>query len=156
MMSASIAAEERRVQRIGAVGIGVLRYGLIFLLLMYGGLKFFAFEAEGIQPLVSSSPLLGWLYPLLGTMGTSALFGVIEIAAGALIATRRWWPRVSGYASLGSTGIFLVTLSFLFTTPGALSPLHPFNGFLLKDIFLLGAALVTAAEALAAAHDRTA
>jgi uncharacterized membrane protein YkgB len=50
--------------------------------------------------------------------------------------------------------VFLVTLSFLFTTPGALSPASPFNGFLLKDVFSLGAGLVTAAEALRAARRR--
>jgi reactive chlorine resistance protein C len=44
--------------------------------------------------------------------------------------------------------MFLVTLSFLVTTPGALSPTSPFQQFLLKDLVLLGAALLTAAEAL--------
>jgi reactive chlorine resistance protein C len=43
------------------------------------------------------------------------------------------------------------TLSFLITTPGALSPTSPLGGFLLKDVILLGAALYTAAEALEAA-----
>jgi uncharacterized membrane protein YkgB len=46
--------------------------------------------------------------------------------------------------------MFLVTLSFLVTTPGALSPTSPFQQFLLKDVVLLGAALSTAAEALTA------
>jgi uncharacterized membrane protein YkgB len=45
-----------------------------------------------------------------------------------------------------------VTLSFLITTPGVLSPTSPFGGFLMKDIMLLGAALYTAAEALEAAR----
>jgi reactive chlorine resistance protein C len=42
----------------------------------------------------------------------------------------------------------VITLSFLFGTPGALSPFSPLSGFLLKDLLLLGAALFTAAEAL--------
>lgn len=46
---------------------------------------------------------------------------------------------------------FLVTLSFLLTTPGARSPTGPFGGFLLEDVVLFGAALYTAAEALEAA-----
>jgi uncharacterized membrane protein YkgB len=39
-----------------------------------------------------------------------------------LTTMRQWLPAVSGYASLVASGIFVVTLSFLFTTPRALSP----------------------------------
>jgi uncharacterized membrane protein YkgB len=51
---------------------------------------------------------------------------------------------------LAASGMFLVTLSFLLTTPGALAPTSPVNQFLLKDVVLLGASLFTSAEALAA------
>ena len=53
-----------------------------------------------------------------------------------------------------AAGTFLVTLSFLVTTPGALSPTSPFGGFLMKDIMLLGAALFTAGEAWRATGHR--
>jgi reactive chlorine resistance protein C len=138
------------VEKLSAFGLGLLRYGLVFLLVTIGGFKFFAFEAEGIRPLVSNSPFLAWLYGVFSVRGTAALFGSAEIALGVLVATRRWAPRVSGAASLAASGMFLVTLSFLLTTPGALMPTHPANQFLLKDVVLLGAGLVTAAEALAA------
>jgi uncharacterized membrane protein YkgB len=134
--------------RIHAVGLALLRYGLAFLLVVIGSYKFFAFEAEGIRPLVSSSPLLAWLYDVFGVREAAALVGTFEIVVGVLISTRQWSPRVSGYASLGASSMFLVTLSFLVTTPGALAPASPFHQFLLKDVVLLGAALVTAAEAL--------
>jgi reactive chlorine resistance protein C len=139
-----------RTDLIAVVGLGLLRYGLVLLLLTIGAFKFFAFEAEGIRPLVSEHPLLAWLYDVLEVRATSSLFGVFEIGTGVLIATRRWTPRLSGWASLAASGLFLVTLSFLFTTPGALLPTSPFNQFLLKDVVLLGAALFTAAEALSA------
>jgi uncharacterized membrane protein YkgB len=48
--------------------------------------------------------------------------------------------------------MFLVTLSFLVTTPGVLTPPSWIAGFLMKDLFLLGAALYTAAEALLASE----
>jgi uncharacterized membrane protein YkgB len=150
--SADSSSEDWSVQLIGTAGLGVLRYGLVFLLLMYGGFKFFAFEAEAIRPLVENSPFLAWLYPLFGVRGTSALIGVFEVVAGVLIAARPWFPRASGYASLAASGVFVITLSFLFTTPTALSPTSPANGFLIKDILLLGAALFTSAEALRAAR----
>jgi reactive chlorine resistance protein C len=53
--------------------------------------------------------------------------------------------------------MFLTTLSFLFTTPGWEQTLGGFSGisampgqFLLKDIVLLGAAVLTASEAFSA------
>lgn len=63
-------------------------------------------------------------------------------------------PALSALGSLIASGTFLVTLSFLVTTPGVLAPDHPFGGFLMKDLILLGAALYTAAEALDAAVAR--
>jgi uncharacterized membrane protein YkgB len=137
-------------RRMGAIGLGVSRYGLAFLLVLIGSYKFFMFEAEAIRPLVGSSPLLAWLYGVFDVQTTAALFGTFEVAVGALICTRRWAPRVSGYASLVASSMFLITLSFLVTTPGALSPTSPFQQFLLKDLVLLGAALFTGAEALSA------
>lgn len=137
-------------------GLSVLRYGLVFLLVMWGGFKFASFEAQGIQPLVSHSPLLSWLYSVTSVQGASNVIGVVEIATGLLMASRRWWPAVSGYASLSASGIFLITLSFLVTTPGVLEPTNPSGGFLMKDILLLGAALFTAGEAFANASRATA
>src|SRR5262249_15953065 len=104
---------------------------------------------------IENSPLLRWLYPLLGVRSTSSLIGVIEVGAALLICARRWKPRLSAIGSLIASGTFLVTLSFLITTPGALSPMSPFGGFLLKDIMLLGAALYTSAEALEAAQQQS-
>ena len=141
-----------RTQQLARIGRAVLRYGLVALLLLWGGFKFTAFEAEGIRPLIEHSPLLHWLYPLLGIRGASALIGVVELAAGLLMCTRHWRPKLSALGSLIAAGTFLITLSFLITTPGVLEPTNPFGGFLLKDILLLGAALCTAAEALDAAR----
>ena len=141
----------KRVDTLGRAGLGVSRYGLVFLLILWGSFKFFAFEATAIQPLVSNSPFLSWLYPAFGVRGASAVFGVFEVGSGLLIATRHWWPRLSGYASLAASGMFVITLSFLVTTPDAFGPASPWSGFLLKDIMFLGGALFTAAEALGAA-----
>jgi reactive chlorine resistance protein C len=143
-----------RTRRLTGVGLAVLRYGLVALLVLWGGFKFTAFEAEGIRPLVEHSPLLKWLYPLLGVRGTSSLIGVVELVAAALICTRRWRPALSALGSLLAAATFVVTLSFLVTTPNVFAPTNPFGGFLMKDIMLLGAALYTAGEALEAAASR--
>lgn len=70
---------------------------------------------------------------------------------GILIILRRFRPFLSACGSLLAAGMFLVTLSFLFTTPG-LDWRGPDAGFLLKDLTLFGAALWTSGEALAAAR----
>jgi len=93
----------------------------------------------------------------LGLRVGSDLIGVVEISLGVLIALRHFRPLLSAYGSLATSGVLLVTLSFLFTTPG-LGSTSSDTGFLLKDLTLFGAALWTSAEAFAAArgHQRTA
>jgi uncharacterized membrane protein YkgB len=141
-----------RAPALQRAGLAVLRYGLVFLLLLFGSFKFAAFEAEGIRPLLEHSPLMSWMLAAFGGRGASDVLGVVEIATGLAIASRRWLPRASGLASLAASGIFVVTLSFLVTTPGILEPTSAMGGFVLKDLILLGAALFTAGEALAASR----
>lgn len=141
-------------RRLARVAQALLRGGLVALLLLWGAFKFTELEAEGIRPLVENSPLLSWLYPLLGVRGTSDLIGIVEITAALLMVTRPWAPRLSAVGSLIAAGTFLVTLSFLVTTPGVLAPENPFGGFLMKDVLLLGAALFATAEALDTAARR--
>lgn len=148
----SLSFPQSRAKQLERAGVAVLRYGLVFLLVMWGGFKFATFEAEGIKPLVSNSPFLSWLYSVTSVQGASNIIGITEITTGLLMASRRWLPKLSGYASLAASGIFLITLSFLVTTPGVLEPTNPSGGFLMKDILLLGAALFTAGEALGASR----
>ncbi len=144
------------------LGATVLRYGLVAVLLWVGALKFTAYEAEGVHKFASNSPLLSWADQLLGMRGFSMLLGVIEISLGALIASRPVLPKLSAIGSLGAIVMFLITLSFLLTTPGVWQPgygfpaLSPTPGqFLAKDLVLLGAAMWTAGEALRAARSRS-
>src|ERR1700760_3223488 len=101
--------------RAEAVGNHALRYGLVLILLWIGGMKFTAYEAEGIRPFVENSPLFAWTYPVFGVQGLSNILGVTEILVGLLIAVRPWFPRVSAVGSLFAVGMFLSTLSFLVT-----------------------------------------
>src|SRR5260370_8704453 len=68
------------------LGIHVSRYGLFVTLVLIGGLKFTAGEAQGIQPLVASSPLMFWLYKVFNLQCVSNLIGVIDTAVAVLIA----------------------------------------------------------------------
>ena len=133
------------------VGAAILRYSLVLFFIGFGLYKFTPQEAAAIQPLMANSPFFSWLYGVFSVRGASNFIGVIEIAAGLLIVLRRWFPLLSAIGSLMCAFALLGTLSFLFTTPHIDGGTQ---GFLIKDLTLLGAALWTAGEALAAAKFR--
>lgn len=108
------------------IGAAVIRYGLVAVLLWVGLLKFTAYEAEGIQPLVTHSPLLSWAYGVTSVGAFSALLGVIEIALGVLIALRAFAPGLSALGSIGAIIMFLITLTFTLSTPGVWQPGYGF------------------------------
>lgn len=132
----------------------LVRYGLVLILVWIGAMKFTAYEAQGIQPLVASSPLLSWMYRFLSLQGMSNLLGVVEISTGVLIAMRPFSARLAAVGSALGVMTFLTTLTFLFTLPGWEKSLGGFpalsgsGGFLLKDLVLLGASLWSLGEAL--------
>jgi uncharacterized membrane protein YkgB len=135
------------------LGIHVSRYGLVLTLLFIGVLKFTAGEAKGIHPLVANSPLMFWLYRIFSIQAVSNLIGAVEIIVAALMASRPFSAKLSFIGSLGAIITFLLTLSFLFSTPGAFHFSYGFpilgdaGQFLIKDLVLLGASIWTAAEA---------
>src|SRR4051794_37256952 len=69
----------RRLHALQSIGLGVLRYGLVFVLVLLGSFKFFAFEAHAIEPFIEHSPFMSWLYALFSPRMASALLGVFEI-----------------------------------------------------------------------------
>lgn len=137
-----------KLLRAGAI---LLRYSLVFFFVDFGLYKFTAEEALAIQGFMANSPMFSWLYLIFDVQGASNVIGVVEITAGVLIALRHWLPMLSAIGSLIAAFALVCTISFLFTTPG-LGP--DSQGFLIKDLTLLGAALWTAGEALLAASAR--
>lgn len=139
---------------LASVGFSVLRSALATNILWIGALKFKQYEVENNEPLVTSSPLFSRLREKLGAQQLNRLIGVTEITVGSLIAAKPLAPRASAIGSFGAVGMFLTTLSFLATRPGArqegqgMLSLSQLGQFLLKDTVLLGAALLTAAESL--------
>jgi uncharacterized membrane protein YkgB len=126
----------------------LLRYSLVVFLCLFGALKWTMAEARGVEPFIVHSPMLAWSHQLFGMRGASEFVGVVELMLGALIALRPWNPKLSSWGSIAACVMFLVTLSFLFTTPNVENDAP----FLLKDLCLLGAALWTAGEAIDADH----
>jgi uncharacterized membrane protein YkgB len=144
-------------ERIEAAGRHSIRYGLVVVLLWIGGMKFTAYEAEGISGFVSHSPLMFWAYQLFSKGQFSAVLGIVELLTAVLIAARPYSARLSAVGSALAVGMFLTTLTFLFSTPGVVEASLGFPAlsaapgqFLIKDVVLLGAALWTTGEALRA------
>jgi uncharacterized membrane protein YkgB len=142
--------------RLQSVGELLLRYGLVLVIAWIGAMKFTAYEAAGIQPLVESSPLMSWMYGLFSVQTVSNLLGTVELTVAAMIALRPLSATVSAAGSAIAVMMFLTTLTFLFSTPGWEPSLGGFpalshsGGFLVKDIILLGAATWSLGEASSA------
>jgi uncharacterized membrane protein YkgB len=143
------------VQKLGEFFI---RYGLVLVLGWIGAMKFTLYEAEGIRTLVETSPFMSWMYRVFSLRATSNVIGVAELTAAVLIAIRPLSAKLSAVGSVLAVLTFLTTLTFLFSLPGWEKSLGGFpalsgsGGFLLKDTVLLGAALFTLGDSLAANH----
>ena len=132
-----------------------LRYSIVIVLAWIGAMKFTAYEAAAIEGLVTSSPLLAWLYGVASQQAVSNLIGSIEIATAIALAVGPFYRTAAIIGALGAIATFLITLTFLFTAPGWESSLGGFPAlsvlpgqFLLKDIVLLAGSISLLAKAI--------
>ncbi|MGV0742431.1 YkgB family protein [Mycolicibacterium sp. XJ870] len=144
-----------------SVGAVLMRYGLVLVIGWIGLMKFTAYEAHAIEPLVANSPLMSWLYGIFSVTMFSTLLGVFEVSAAVLLAVKPWLPRASAIGSVLAIGLFIATTTFLFSTPGIGDdaaggfPMLSATGlFLIKDVPLLGISVWTLADALAARRSK--
>jgi hypothetical protein len=84
MNARTIAArsEGEAGQALEDAGMVVLRSALAGSLLWVGALKFVEYEAEQIQPMVSTSPLFSSHQQWMGTRKIAGLIGITEIVWG--------------------------------------------------------------------------
>jgi uncharacterized membrane protein YkgB len=136
-----------RAASLDRIGLGLLRLGLVVVLVWIGGLKFARYEADGIVPLVANSPLMSFFYhhpapeyrPYMnregelipahrdwhetnGTYPFAYGLGVVIVSIGILIALHPVLPQVAAAGSFLLILMSLTTLSFLITTPEAWVP----------------------------------
>jgi uncharacterized membrane protein YkgB len=127
--------------------MGLLRLGLVVVLVWIGGLKFANYEADGIVPLVANSPVMSFFYHYPapeyrhhmnkegevvpanqqwnesnGTYSLSHALGVLIVLIGLLIALYPVLPQISAVGSFLLILMSCTTLSFLVTTPEAWVP----------------------------------
>jgi uncharacterized membrane protein YkgB len=153
----NLQIESNRQRTIDGVAGLLARYGLVIVIAWFGLMKFTHYEATGIQPLVSESPFMSWLYDIFSVYTFSVLLGVFEVAAAVLIAVKPWWPKLSILGSALAILLFAATISFLFTTPGVFEEsvggfplLSLTGGFLIKDVALVGISAWTLVDAMRA------
>lgn len=135
------------MKKIKNYGCIVSRYGVAVMLLWFGIFKFTPTEAEAIKSLVENSPVMSWLYTVGSVQQISNLIGIIEVttALGMIL----YWANIKIALFSDSMAIltFVITLSFLFSTPGMFRVVDGVfvpaggGGFIIKDLVLLGAAL---------------
>jgi len=129
------------------LGFYIMFFGTVLILLWEGLLKFAAFEAKGIEPLVANHMFTSWMYNFLSVQGASNVIGTVELSIVVLLFWGLKDIRIAKIAAIGLLLTFGMTVSFLFTTPDAFhfvdgSPLMDkvlvTNFFMVKDIMYFG------------------
>lgn len=123
------------------IGYYISLFGVALILLWIGIFKFTPTEAAAIKPLVENHFLTFFVYKIISVQAVSNLIGTIEIIIALLLIFSAKFAVLKKYAGIGMIVTFLVTLSYLFTTPGIWKivdgvPVTDF--FILKDLMLLG------------------
>ena len=123
------------------VGFYVSYLGTFLVLLWIGIFKFTPTEAEAIRGLVENYPLMSWMYDFFSLQVVSGIIGAIEIITALLLLLGLKWNMIRMAGGLFVSLTFLITISFLFTTPGMWKmvdgiPVTDF--FILKDLVILG------------------
>lgn len=133
--------------RLDRVGMGLLRLGLVVVLVWIGGLKFASYEADSIVPLVANSPVMSFFYhhpapeyraymnkegelnqahrqwhETNGTYPFAIGLGIVIVSIGVLIALHPYLPQLAAVGSFLLILMACTTLSFLVTTPEAWVP----------------------------------
>lgn len=142
---------------ITAAANAIVRYGLVVVIAWIGLMKFTGSEAMRIQQFISHSPFMSWVDGIMSIRAQSDIIGVIEILAALLIVLNLVSPRLGAVGGALGALLFVITLSFLFTTPdigdaaaGGFPALSRLGEFLLKDIVLLGASILALGQSLTA------
>lgn len=122
-------------------GYYITLFGAAAILLWIGIFKFTPTEAVAIKPLIEHHPLFEGVSDRFNLQAVSNTVGLAEISIALLLLLSIKFLFLRRYAGLGMVLTFLVTLSFLFFTPGMWKirdGVIVTDFFILKDIVYLG------------------
>lgn len=138
-----------------SLGYFIAVLGVAIVLLWIGIFKFTLTEAKAIEPLVKNSFLMSWLYGITSVRGVSNIIGSIEIITAVCILLHFFWKKAGVIGGVLAAITFLLTLSFLFTTPGVFKTVDGVlitDFFILKDIMALGVSLMVIGKSIKKNH----
>jgi uncharacterized membrane protein YkgB len=87
-------------------GLRLLRWALVLVFLWFGGMKFTAYEANGIAPFIIHSPIMSWLNALFGVRGASYVIGVVELSTAFALIIGAFQPIFSALGAAMSAVTF--------------------------------------------------
>ena len=123
-----------------------MRAALVFIFLIFGYQKWFAYEAQAVVPFIRHGPLTFWLYWVFGGRGATIFLGVSEWIFGALLFLGFWNHRLGALGSAGATLTFIATVTIIPFYPdgwaaaaGGFPAMTLPMAFLTKDVVLLAA-----------------
>ena len=115
-------------------------FPVLVVLAWIGGMKFTLIEAQGIEDLLQTSPFMSWMFSVWDLQTASNLIGVYDLFAVALLIAAIYNKKVLWIGVLMSLAVFIMTQTFLATTPGAVSSstiLSTTGHFLIKDLWFI-------------------
>lgn len=129
------------------LGLNFMRVAILVIFVWIGGLKYFAYEADGIVPFVANSPFMSFFYKYdapeykqhmngegvykaenrewhkqNNTYVFSYGLGALIVTIGILVFLGMFSPKIGVVGELLAIIMTLGTLSFLFTTPESWVP----------------------------------
>ena len=121
----------------------LVRASMVIIYFFFGYQKWFAYEAQGLIPFISSSPLMSWMYPVFGVQGASWFLGVSEWLFGALLFLGFWNKKLGILGAAGSCVTFIMTVTIIPFMPdgwaasaGGFPAMVGNVAFLMKDVVL--------------------
>src|SRR6266478_3166060 len=97
--------------------LALIRWTMVGIFIWFGMQKFTPYAAEAIAPLIAHSPLMSWL-GVFGVRGEAKIVGTIELTTAAALIIGSVIPTVSALGAAMACATFLLTTSFIFSTPG--------------------------------------
>jgi uncharacterized membrane protein YkgB len=121
----------------------LIRASMVIIYFFFGYQKWFAYEAQGLIPFISNSPLMSWMYPVFGIQGASWFLGVSEWLFGGLLFLGFWNKKLGILGALGSCVTFIMTVTIIPFMPdgwaasaGGFPAMVGNVAFLMKDVVL--------------------
>jgi uncharacterized membrane protein YkgB len=145
-MNSTLANRLQWLANLQPFGIRTLRLAVALVLIWIGGLKFYAYEADGIVPFVANSPFMSFFYAhptdykthqgkegelkpanrqwneANNTYGFAKGLGILLISLGLLLLANALHPAFGLAGGMLVVILSIGTLSFLLTTPESWVP----------------------------------